>query len=464
MMEKDFLRNCTRLCIALCVALVTLLAFSQIHAGEAENNALPSLVKCYSDTGFCSGVVVDPSGIVLTAKHCGASDVIEVQLQGSEQRLKAVKILEDAPPEGAVSYRLPPGKYKYSPIAKSPPEPGDSVFSIGYPGGKLASGSGVITGSSLASASWEKGLFFENLTDITAAPGWSGGPLFNDSGEVIGLCSNGNESGTAFVNYSSICRVYAQSVADPIRVVAFTFPRGECIPCDRLKASVKKGEFPGYEFEFIEFNTRLQTFSDPALFQQFMRECPSAAGSGFPVIWLPGTGEDGYRSGFESQNKLIAFMERIAGFVIHGRRSALPPSSIQPQPDPIGFEQLADKVREDAIEASRSIAEAAGRDAIAEAKAASMLATAEVEAELIRMRGNATELVEKLRLLSSDNAGLVQKVSTLRDVVNNNLAEGREDVETIRATVKDVKADPLAWLGLLGGIIHGVIRRRAGIA
>ncbi|WP_197441941.1 S1 family peptidase [Thalassoglobus polymorphus] len=422
--------------VAAILAVMVASSTSEVF-GMGPGEVSPALVKCHSpDGGLCSGVVVDPSGVVLTAKHCGADDTIEVVLHGTQERLQAVKIMEDGPPEGAVAYRLPAGKYDFYPVGSGPPKTGDEVYSIGYPSGQFAYGSGTVIRDSLASTSWAEGLFFQNITDLTASPGWSGGPLFNSNGGVIGLCSNGGEGYTAFVSYGSIVRTYYQAITQGSKVVVFTLPDKQCGPCDRLKKAIDDGQFPGYSFQVVTYRDGVG-FDDEELAAAFSQECPSAAGKGFPIIWVPGSGPNGYQAGYQSRRPVMAFLERVANLVIHGPQPKFRPGGIQPQPDPVSIDTEA--IQENAKRA-----------------AAEMVKTLETELQELREHlGNARGEIETLR---AEDAGILEKIQAV-SALRNEAKAGKESVIAIREA-----ASPLSVLGLLGGIVTGIVRRRWGVA
>ncbi len=153
--------------------------------------------------GGCSGVCVDPDGLVLTAKHCDLGDVEPVRF--GEQEVLATKIYESTASEGPVVYDCAGSGYPFVPVASSVPPPGTRVFTMGYPhvdgarrfrqqaGTVLSGGEFRFRGES----------FLGNLTDMSIREGWSGGPLFNRQGEVIGLANASDDSGSIFISFAA---------------------------------------------------------------------------------------------------------------------------------------------------------------------------------------------------------------------------------------------------------------------
>lgn len=90
--------------------------------------------------------------------------------------------------DGPVAYQCSGGPFPFAPVAAQIPKAGDSVYSRGFPSGVLTYGVGRLLGSNNGfSVRRPAELIPVNVADFPCAPGWSGGPLFNDAGEVVGL-------------------------------------------------------------------------------------------------------------------------------------------------------------------------------------------------------------------------------------------------------------------------------------
>jgi hypothetical protein len=75
--------------------------------------------------------------------------------------------------------------------------------------------------------------FLGNLTDMSIREGWSGGPLFNRQGEVIGLANASDKSGSIFISfaatraaYDEVLRRHAQRLT--LRIAADLYSR-DCL-------------------------------------------------------------------------------------------------------------------------------------------------------------------------------------------------------------------------------------------
>ena len=136
-----------------------------------------------------SGVIVDPSGIVLTNAHVveRASEIEVVTADGKKHRAKVVGV--DRRTDLAVLKLQGGGAYPAATLGDSDKlKVGDWVLAIGSPFGlQQTVTAGII---SAKGRSIGQGLFDDFLqTDAAINPGNSGGPLVNMSGEVVGINS-----------------------------------------------------------------------------------------------------------------------------------------------------------------------------------------------------------------------------------------------------------------------------------
>jgi serine protease Do len=137
--------------------------------------------------GLGSGVIIDPSGIVLTNNHVieGADEVV-VQLSDGRE-FKAHDIKADEQSDLAVLHieaneRLPAAKLGDSDKL----EIGDWVIAVGHPFElEFAVSAGIISAKGRSLAPVSRASFLQ--TDAAINPGNSGGPLVNLDGEVVGI-------------------------------------------------------------------------------------------------------------------------------------------------------------------------------------------------------------------------------------------------------------------------------------
>jgi len=137
--------------------------------------------------GMGSGVIVDPSGIILTNNHVvsGADEVI-VRLS-DDREFKATEIKTDEQSDLAVvriegAGTLPAARLGDSDVL----DIGDWVIAVGNPFGlNLTVSAGIISGKGRELGEGQRTSFLQ--TDAAINPGNSGGPLLNLDGEVIGI-------------------------------------------------------------------------------------------------------------------------------------------------------------------------------------------------------------------------------------------------------------------------------------
>ena len=166
-----------------------------------------------------SGVIVDPSGIVLTNAHVveRATDIEAVTADGKKHRAKVVGI--DRRTDLAVLRLQGGGPYPAAALGDSDKlKVGDWVLAIGSPFGlQQTVTAGII---SAKGRSIGQGLFDDFLqTDAAINPGNSGGPLVNMSGEVVGINSailsrSGGNVGIGFsIPVNMAKRIYTELAA-----------------------------------------------------------------------------------------------------------------------------------------------------------------------------------------------------------------------------------------------------------
>lgn len=166
---------------------------------EAES-PLPAAVV---QVGGCSGVCVDESGLVLTARHCDLGEVERVRF--AQYEVIAVRVFESAETEGPVVYDCVGEGYPESVVASEKPEPGESVRTMGYPDLNGVRTLSQVSGDVLTGGRYQfrGGDFLGNLTNLPLREGWSGGPLFNVRGEVVGLATSTDGTDSIFISHAA---------------------------------------------------------------------------------------------------------------------------------------------------------------------------------------------------------------------------------------------------------------------
>lgn len=153
--------------------------------------------------GGCTGVLVDPAGLVMTAKHCDLTEIERVVI--GDYEILAVRVYEAPETEGPVVYDCVGAGYPWVPVAETVPDRDEAVHTMGYPlvGGdrRLREADGVVQRGGRFRFRGE--YFLGNMTDLPVSEGWSGGPLFNRQGEVIGLANAGDQGGSIFISHAA---------------------------------------------------------------------------------------------------------------------------------------------------------------------------------------------------------------------------------------------------------------------
>jgi serine protease Do len=163
----------------------------------------PGTESPHGVVGAGSGVIVDPSGVILTNNHVVAGDgKVVVRLQDGRE-FKATNIKTDPKSDIAILHIDGAGKLPAAKLGNSDNvDIGEWVIALGEPfglEGTVTAGIVSAKGRGLGIAGRED--FIQ--TDAAINPGNSGGPLVNLDGEVIGIntaisSSNGGNQGVGF--------------------------------------------------------------------------------------------------------------------------------------------------------------------------------------------------------------------------------------------------------------------------
>jgi S1-C subfamily serine protease len=153
---------------------------------EIAARSTPSVVSVRTEQSLGTGFVVSQDGLIATNLHviAGNSD-IKVTLS-DHREFQVVEIWNGDRQRDLVIMRIQAKKLPVVPLGDSDAiHPGDSIVAIGHP---LGLEDTVSNGLVSAVRKLDKGL---TVLQISApiAPGSSGGPIFNDHGEVIGVAT-----------------------------------------------------------------------------------------------------------------------------------------------------------------------------------------------------------------------------------------------------------------------------------
>lgn len=191
----------------------------------------------------CSGVCVDPSGLVLTAKHCELPATVTVRFKDRTVTATRVSVCREV--EGPVVYDCEGDGYPFLPIAATAPQVGERVWSCGYPHLNGRRELRWANGRTLRWSTFEYsgGAFNGNVVGFVTAPGWSGGPLLNAKAEVCGLLNSSDCATSVFISSAAVRQAYAavraSRAADPpastCKPRLYVFGSMTCGPCRKFK-------------------------------------------------------------------------------------------------------------------------------------------------------------------------------------------------------------------------------------
>jgi S1-C subfamily serine protease len=173
-------------------------------ASQAYANILPSVVRIRALTqttdgtregSLGTGVVIDESGLILTALHV-VRDAVGVEVTFYDGSTSPAAVIAKVP-ENDLAVLRPreiPDDLQPAVLAGSGGlRVGDEVFAVGNPFGITNSlTAGVVSGLNRSFKSPKTGQVMTGLIQFDAAvnPGNSGGPLVNRDGEVVGIVSS----------------------------------------------------------------------------------------------------------------------------------------------------------------------------------------------------------------------------------------------------------------------------------
>jgi serine protease Do len=163
---------------------ITLVA-AKPKPGVAQASA--SVAVVFTETGSGSGFLISDNGYLLTNHHVvGASRIVKLKwADGSET---TGQVIRSDPGRDVALIRTDPGARAALGMRHTPVQQGETVFAIGSPLGdrfQNTMSKGIV--SALRN---QQGLTFIQ-SDVMVNHGSSGGPLIDDSGQVIGLTASG---------------------------------------------------------------------------------------------------------------------------------------------------------------------------------------------------------------------------------------------------------------------------------
>ena len=399
----------------------------------------------------CSGVCVSADGLILTADHCGDDRRVDVTFADGQQ-FEAVAVY--LPPlngiDEAQAYRITTDKpLPFAAISSTPAKAGDSVSAVGYPAGNYQKNAGKVLRvgfGTKARDGFSVKLADGLVTNWASDGGNSGGPLFNASGEVVGLLSMSatDEPRSYWIGTDSIGEAVkrAEQPATAYRradVIVFT--TDGCAACDRLQSDVRAGRFAAYQFQFVKYDRTLRKWSDKSLAKEFADTAKAPAGLGFPVIWVRGS--TNYRTGYEPNQRsgLLGWLTRV----VTGLATLIIGEETPPPFPPIEGEAVPVPDGADAAPAPVTVPTPID---------ATKLAVEKLRGDLIKAKAD----VEKLK--SANPITKLKGVVALKSDVAGIKADARAALDQVKIVKEDAKEKPLQYLWGVLGIITGLAHRR----
>ena len=155
-------------------------------ASQVVSQASPAVVRVRSSGGQGSGLVFDPSGLILTNAHVVGTDPTVTVTLADARNIVATVVGYDANLDVAL-LKLDSPSSTYVKLGDSNQDAvGADVVAIGYPLGSGLAGQATVTRGILSARRTRAGIQYLQ-TDAPINPGNSGGPLLNLKGEVIGI-------------------------------------------------------------------------------------------------------------------------------------------------------------------------------------------------------------------------------------------------------------------------------------
>lgn len=210
--------------------LVLVLAVASFNPGQA-------VVRCQAPGWMYSGIVIrsgdapdtDLAEYVLTAKHCiqGATrSQVTVRFQNGQEVIGHPADWSGGW-DGPALLKIPKKRYPTAVIAGRYVKANvDKVWALGYPQAtfKLHYKVGFVTQGTRISGEW--------MSEFNRAqwPGYSGGPLYNEQGEILGVASCTDFRHTWHISHTDIARLCWKKGIKP--VAAQRKPPADVIPAN----------------------------------------------------------------------------------------------------------------------------------------------------------------------------------------------------------------------------------------
>jgi serine protease Do len=190
--------------------------------GIAQASA--SVAVVFSPDGSGSGFLVSDDGYLITNHHVvGAAKV--VRLKWSDGTETVGEVLRSDPRRDVALVRTAPGGRPALGLRHSPVQQGETVFAIGSPLG--AQFQNTMSKGIVSALRDQQGLAYIQ-SDVMVNHGSSGGPLLDETGQVIGLTASGQT-----INGAPIGINFFIPIDDALKTLNLTAPDAPVQHADR---------------------------------------------------------------------------------------------------------------------------------------------------------------------------------------------------------------------------------------
>ena len=195
---------------------------SVLDPNAVDVDGRPSWLTTVNDG---SGTLLDDAGQVVTAAHLIPHAELAVQVETIDGQWRAAELIDLSPERDLALLRMVPGSSYLAPrLSDRMPSAGERMLAIGAPDGRP----GVVLAGRVLEPRLEARLGYGEygyadaiVLELDATPGFSGGPVFDRQGRLLGILAS-------------------FGLGDTTRVPYRAPPRGFAIPATAIQAYVEE--------------------------------------------------------------------------------------------------------------------------------------------------------------------------------------------------------------------------------
>lgn len=182
------------LCVKVLKYAVLLLVASCATMQPTYETSLDSAVQLEDGFGpFCSGILVSPTQVA-TAAHCIMPGGMFVRFADGHTK-KVLAVRGQGVPVSDTDWAIlkieQKRRHPIAPVSCERPPLGSYIYHVGRSPGHLSVSDGIISAYDTKNNEWLDWAAGLVIADLTGGPGASGGGIFNQRGELIGLMVGG---------------------------------------------------------------------------------------------------------------------------------------------------------------------------------------------------------------------------------------------------------------------------------